>query len=181
MLHRIDAALHRRPRQADAAPDLRDAESRAGLKQREDAPVGSSRLDRHGDDMKANADHAQEARAAALRLTGGAKTETDMQKITPADFTAARAWDARDIARLTGTTTIRLHWTDQSYRWHVNDGAEVFVVLDGAVDMHMRDATGARVLPLATGDIFYAEAGCEHKADPRGIARVLVIEREGSV
>ncbi len=33
---------------------------------------------------------------------------------------------------------MRLHWTDQPYVWHVNDGSEVFVVLDGAVDMHYR-------------------------------------------
>lgn len=104
-----------------------------------------------------------------------------MQKITPADFTAPRAWGALDIARLTGATTIRLHWTDQPYRWHVNDGEEVFVVLDGNVDMHLRDTKGERVLHLAPGDIFHAKAGCEHKASPRGEARVLVIEREGSV
>jgi len=34
--------------------------------------------------------------------------------------------------------TVRLHWTDQPYKWHINDGEEVFVVLDGAVDMHTR-------------------------------------------
>ena len=26
-------------------------------------------------------------------------------------------------------------WTDAPYKWHVNDGSEVFVVLDGEVDM----------------------------------------------
>lgn len=70
-----------------------------------------------------------------------------MQKITHADFTTPHAWGARDIARLTGVTTIRLHWTDQPYHWHVNDGAEVFVVLDGAVNMHLRDAAGACAAP----------------------------------
>ena len=29
--------------------------------------------------------------------------------------------------------TVRLHWTDQPYQWHVNDGDEVFAVLDGEV------------------------------------------------
>lgn len=46
------------------------------------------------------------------------------------DFTAERAWGAQDIANMNGITT-RLHWTDQPYRWHINDGEEVFVVLDG--------------------------------------------------
>lgn len=49
------------------------------------------------------------------------------------DFTAERAWGAKSIASMNGITT-RLHWTDQPYRWHVNDGEEVFVVLDGQVE-----------------------------------------------
>ena len=48
------------------------------------------------------------------------------------NFTAARAWGARDFAEIEGAT-VRLHWTDQPYHWHVNDGPEVFVVLDGVV------------------------------------------------
>ena len=48
---------------------------------------------------------------------------------------------------------MRLHWTDQPYTWHVNDGPEVFVVLDGAVDMHYRHARGEhveRLTPVAS-------------------------------
>ena len=45
-------------------------------------------------------------------------------------FTADRAWGTRDLAEVDGAT-VRLHWTDRPYRWHVNDGNEVFVVLDG--------------------------------------------------
>lgn len=53
-----------------------------------------------------------------------------MKIIRGKDFTGSRAWEALDIANMDGITT-RLHWTDQPYRWHVNDGEEVFVVLDG--------------------------------------------------
>jgi mannose-6-phosphate isomerase-like protein (cupin superfamily) len=95
-------------------------------------------------------------------------------------FTAARPWGAMDIANMAGTTT-RLHWTDQPYRWHVNDGEEVFVVLDGVVDMHYRSEGVEHVVGLEAGDIFFAEVGCEHVAHPRGEARILVVEREGSV
>ena len=103
-----------------------------------------------------------------------------MRVIRSKDFTATRAWGADDIANM-GGTTIRLHWTDQSYRWHVNDGVEVFVVLDGTVDMHYRESGIEHVVTLAVGDVFFAEVGCEHVAHPRGEARILVIEREGSV
>ena len=96
------------------------------------------------------------------------------------EFTADRAWGALDIANMGGVTT-RLHWTDQPYKWHVNDGEEVFAVLDGTVDMHYRDAGEAKQVALHAGDIFFAGLGCEHVAHPRGEARILVVETEGSV
>jgi len=34
---------------------------------------------------------------------------------------------------------------------------------------------------LEVGDIFYASVGTEHVAHPRGEARVLVVEKAGSV
>ncbi|MEQ6289037.1 cupin domain-containing protein [Vogesella sp. GCM10023246] len=103
-----------------------------------------------------------------------------MQLIRARDFTASRAWGARDIANIDGTSA-RLHWTDQPYHWHVNDGEELFVVLDGRVRMHYLDAERReQVLQLQAGDIFHAAAGCEHVAHPQGEARILVIERAGS-
>lgn len=95
-------------------------------------------------------------------------------------FQGERAWDAIDIANMNGTT-VRLHWTDQPYRWHVNDGEEVFAVLDGVVDMRYRSAGIEQVATLETGDIFFAGIGCEHVAHPRGAARILVVEHGDSV
>lgn len=95
------------------------------------------------------------------------------------DFTAPQAWGAQTIANMNGITT-RLHWTDTPYRWHVNEGEEVFVVLDGVVDMHYKEGGQTMVTQLNFGDIFYASVGTEHVAHPVGEARVLVIEQEGS-
>lgn len=103
-----------------------------------------------------------------------------MKFVSPKDFTGSAAWDALPIAEMKGITT-RLHWTDQPYVWHVNDGEEVFVVLDGEVDMRYRDAGGEQVRRMAVGDIFHASPGTEHVAHPLGEARVLVIESAGSV
>lgn len=103
-----------------------------------------------------------------------------MKFISSAEFRADRAWGAAPIAALDGIT-VRLHWTDAPYRWHVNDGAEVFVVLQGAVDMHYRVDGAEHVQRMAAGDICHAEAGDAHVAHPVGEARILVIERAGSV
>ncbi len=96
-----------------------------------------------------------------------------------AEFTGTRAWEALTIAEMDGITT-RLHWTDAPYHWHVNDGEEVFVVLDGTVDMHCRVNGSERVRRMRAGDIFFAGSGTEHVAHPQGVARILVIERAGS-
>ena len=103
-----------------------------------------------------------------------------MKFVDPRDFTGSRAWEALDIAEIDGAT-VRLHWADRPYDWHANDGDEVFVVLDGAVDMHFRDTDGEHVRAMAAGDIFYAGVGVEHVAHPAPEARILVIERKGSV
>ena len=58
---------------------------------------------------------------------------------------------------------------------------EVFVVLDGVVEMHIRRDGVEEVLRLRAGDIFHAEDGDEHFASPDGPARILVIEKAGSI
>ncbi len=103
-----------------------------------------------------------------------------MKIIRSKDFTAAKAWGALDIANMSGVTT-RLHWTDEPYKWHINDGQEVFAVLDGRVEMHYRENGQEQSVILEPGDIFYASVGTEHVARPIGQARILVVEAEGSV
>lgn len=103
-----------------------------------------------------------------------------MEIIRSKTFTAARAWGSKPIAAMNGITT-RLHWTDKPYKWHVNDGEEVFVVLDGKVEMFFKQNDQEESVILDVGDIFYASIGTEHVAHPIGEARVLVVEREGSV
>ncbi|CZF80646.1 3-hydroxyanthranilate 3,4-dioxygenase [Grimontia celer] len=103
-----------------------------------------------------------------------------MRVIRSAKFTADNAWGAMNIANMNGITT-KLHWTDKPYKWHINEGEEVFVVLNGMVEMHFREADAEKSVMLQAGDIFYASEGAEHVAKPLGEARVLVIETDGSV
>ena len=103
-----------------------------------------------------------------------------MKVVRSKEFKADRAWGALDIATMGGVTA-RLHWTDAPYKWHVNDGEEVFAVLSGTVEMHYRERGVEQVVVLEPGDVVFAEVGCEHVAHPRGEARIRVIEREGSI
>ncbi len=103
-----------------------------------------------------------------------------MKIIRSKEFTADKAWGALNIASMNGITT-RLHWTDKPYKWHINDGEEVFAVLDGQVEMRYRLENKEQSTLLETGDIFYASVGTEHVAHPIGEARILVIEQAGSV
>ena len=103
-----------------------------------------------------------------------------MKIIKSKEFKADTAWGALDIANMNGITT-RLHWTDKPYKWHVNDGEEVFVVLDGCVEMSYKDNNEEKSCLLNVGDIFFASVGTEHVAHPQGEARILVVEHEGSV
>ena len=103
-----------------------------------------------------------------------------MEIIRSKNFKAERAWGAKDIANMNGVTT-RLHWTDKPYKWHINDGEEVFVVLHGKVNMLYKENGIEQCVQLNSGDIFYASIGTEHVAFPLGEARILVVEAEGSV
>jgi mannose-6-phosphate isomerase-like protein (cupin superfamily) len=95
------------------------------------------------------------------------------------NFTADRAWGSKEIANMNGITT-SLHWTDQPYHWHINDGQEVFAVLYGVVEMFYKENGIEQSTLLNVGDIFYASIGTEHVARPHGEARILVIESVGS-
>jgi mannose-6-phosphate isomerase-like protein (cupin superfamily) len=103
-----------------------------------------------------------------------------MKIIKSKEFKAKNAWDSIQIANMQGITT-KLHWTNQAYKWHVNDGQEVFVVLDGKVEMFYKQDDKEQSCILESGDIFYANLNCEHYASPIGEARILVIESENSI
>lgn len=103
-----------------------------------------------------------------------------MRFLDAGDWTAENAWDAVDLLDL-DDATVRLHWTDEPYVWHVNDGPELFVVLDGAVDMHYRADGSELVERLTPGRVCVVEPGDGHVAHPVPQARVLVVERRGSV
>ncbi|SQC41286.1 mannose-6-phosphate isomerase [Klebsiella pneumoniae] len=53
--------------------------------------------------------------------------------------------------------------------------------MDGQVAMHVKVDGEEQVIMLNAGDIFYAGGGMRACRHPQGAARILVIEKEGSV
>lgn len=104
-----------------------------------------------------------------------------MQTYDAADLTGPIDWSGPTMAGI-GNAVAKLRWINTPFRWHRNTGAELFLVLDGAVDMHVRSGpeAEARVVPLAPGQLILIEDGEEHVAYPRGEARILVVEQADS-
>jgi len=94
-----------------------------------------------------------------------------MEIIKSKEFKPKEAWDSKSISNMNGITT-KLHWTNKPYKWHINDGEEVFVVLDGKVKMYYKENEEEKQSILNVGDIFYVSVGTKHYAHPI---------REGSV
>lgn len=102
-----------------------------------------------------------------------------MRFVKASDVPFLRPWHALRVTTF-GGVTVQLHTTDAPYRWHANSGQEVFVVLEGVVDMHYAEAGVTCIRRMFVGDVCHVEDGDLHVAHPLGPARVLVIERSGS-
>ena len=98
-----------------------------------------------------------------------------MKRFSAHGFTAERAWGSELLSDF-GDVTVRMHWTDKPYKWHQNTGKEVFVVLEGAVDMHARENGVEKIIHLKAGEGVSVDIGDEHVAHPLGEARILVVE-----
>ena len=89
-------------------------------------------------------------------------------------FRSDEAWGSRLLTQIAGAEA-HLMWTDRPYRWHVNRSNELFMVLDGRVEMKVRSDGEERSHWLQAGDMMTINAGEEHVAHPDGEARILVV------
>ncbi|TXC74079.1 cupin [Sphingorhabdus soli] len=104
-----------------------------------------------------------------------------MQTYDAASLQGPVDWSGPTLPAIAGAA-VKLRWINSPFRWHRNTGAEVFCVLDGEVDMHVRTGPSAKanVVRLGRGQLMLIEDGEEHVAYPLGEARILVIENEDS-
>jgi mannose-6-phosphate isomerase-like protein (cupin superfamily) len=103
----------------------------------------------------------------------------------PVNLTAALAsfdeiYSPRIVARI-NDYDVRIAHAAGDHVWHVHDDTdEFFLVLDGRVDITMRDTTGAETrVELGAGDVFVVPKGTEHKPSSPGGA-VLMFEPSGT-
>ncbi len=108
-----------------------------------------------------------------------------MTPAEPVNVTAALAsfhqvYSPRIVARI-NDYDVRVAHTRGEHVWHVHeDTDEFFLVLDGQLDVSLRDADGAETtVVLRQGDTFVVPKGIEHKPSSPGAA-ILMFEPSGT-
>jgi len=86
-------------------------------------------------------------------------------------------WAPRTAARYNGNE-VRLAKVEGEFHWHVHeDTDELFLVVDGELDMEFRDRTER----LSPGDLIVVPKGTEHRPCARkGEVKLLVMDAEGT-
>ena len=106
--------------------------------------------------------------------------------LPPVNLTAALAsfdevYSPRIVARV-NDYDVRIAHARGEHVWHVHeDTDEFFLVLDGQLEVAIRDSTGAeRTILLREGDTFVVPRGTEHKPSSSG-GSVLMFEPGGTL
>lgn len=85
-------------------------------------------------------------------------------------------WSPRTLALFNGHD-IMVAKIQGAYHWHHHDDTDdFFLVLEGEVDIEMRD----RTVTLRRGDLYVVPQGVEHRPVAREEAHILLIERSGT-
>ena len=96
--------------------------------------------------------------------------------------TFSEPWSPRIVGELNGQH-VKLARAEGEFVWHHHEDVdELFLIVDGALDMHLRDPDGAeRVVPLTTGEFLIVPRGVSHKPVARaGGAHLLLFEPTGT-
>jgi mannose-6-phosphate isomerase-like protein (cupin superfamily) len=77
-------------------------------------------------------------------------------------------WDPRIVATI-NDYDVRVTKVRGDYVWHKHDKTdEFFLVLDGALDIGLRDRDGEHTVALRRGDVFVVPRGLEHRPSSPG-------------
>ena len=89
-------------------------------------------------------------------------------------------WSPRIVARI-NNYDVRVAKVRGEFVWHQHDTTEeFFLVLDGELDIALREQDGDRVVRMRRGDVFVVPEGVQHKPSSDAGASILLIEPEGN-
>jgi mannose-6-phosphate isomerase-like protein (cupin superfamily) len=89
-------------------------------------------------------------------------------------------WSPRIVARI-NDYDVRVTKVRGDYVWHKHDDTdEFFMVLDGELDIALREQDGERVVRMQRGDVFVIPKGVVHKPSSDAGASIVVIEPAGN-
>lgn len=97
-----------------------------------------------------------------------------MEKVSLSEKLALfeEVWVPKVVDELNGQFVKVVKFQDE-YIWHTHEHEdEMFLVLKGRVDIHLRD----RLVELGEGEFFVVRRGVEHKPVAHGLANVLLFE-----
>ena len=85
-------------------------------------------------------------------------------------------WAPRTVATMNDLDVMVVRIAGE-YIWHRHDDTDdFFMVLDGTLDIEMRD----RVVTLRPGELFVVPQGVEHRPVAHGEVKLLLLERSGT-
>lgn len=90
-------------------------------------------------------------------------------------------WSPYVVARV-GDYDVRLAKALGEHVWHTHeDTDEFFLVLDGVLQIDLRESAGERTVVLPTGSVFVVPRGTEHRPLSVEGASVLLLEPRGTM
>ncbi|RFU39873.1 cupin domain-containing protein [Actinomadura logoneensis] len=100
--------------------------------------------------------------------------------LTDALATFDQLWSPRIAARV-NDYDVRIAKVRGEHVWHAHDDTdEFFLVLDGELDIALRDAGGERTVVLPKGAVFVVPKGVEHRPSSPDGASILMFEPSGT-
>ncbi|MEI5102220.1 cupin domain-containing protein [Streptomyces sp. PmtG] len=90
-------------------------------------------------------------------------------------------WSPRIVTHV-NDYDVRIAKVEGEHVWHVHDDTdEFFLVLEGELDIALREPSGERTVTLPKGSVFTVPRGTEHKPSARAGAALLVFEPTGTL
>ncbi|MEI7058879.1 cupin domain-containing protein [Nocardioides sp. CCNWLW239] len=90
-------------------------------------------------------------------------------------------WSPRILTQV-NDYDVRLAKVEGSFVWHAHpDTDELFIVLEGRLDIHLRESGEETTVHLAQHDVFVVPRGIEHCPESAGGATVMLLEPTGTL